>query len=287
MTRLLSSLTIILFTLCVLSCKKPTEDDPSDTPSGSTLTKVMVWNTAQPQKSIQITEFKFDNLNRVTEVVYSSGDSLNGNINANILRTKKCFYTGNETRPDRTTNFALPLGYPAGDVYHYHNTSGVLTADSTGDWDPYTGYYKREFTWSADKVIKTLSDTYSGSLKQTKDTLFIDANNITGYTVRASSRIDEYSFKYDDKVNPLSRLNIAAFLVVDGTDGIDGPVAPGYCKNNVAEMSKKSVEILDNGTSTSSKKVAFIYKYNSNGLPVERIMNADKSTITRYYYKEN
>ncbi|MBO9202070.1 MULTISPECIES: hypothetical protein [Niastella] len=287
MNRLLSSLPVILFALCIFSCKKP-KDDANDTASGSTLvSKVMVWDAAQPQKAIQIIDFKYDSLNRVTEIVYSSGDSVNGAINSYIVRTNKCFYNGNGTNPYKTIGFKLPLGYPSSDVYHYYTNSGVLAADSTGTWRTYTGYYKRELAWSADKIIATHNNTYSGSLRQTKDTMFIDGNNITGYNTTLTGNIEEYKFKYDNKINPLANLNIALFTVVDGTDGIEGFVAPGYCKNNITESFKKSTKILVNGTSTSTTTTAFMYTYNNKGLPIERLVSADKSTITKYYYREN
>lgn len=286
MKRLLSSLPVILFALGFFSCKK-SKDDANDTGSGSTLvSKVMVWDAAQPKKAIRIIDFKYDSLNRVNEIIYSSGDSLNGAINSSIVHTSKCFYNGSETNPYKTTGFKLPLGYPVGDVYHYYTNSGVLTADSTGPGRTYTGYYKRELAWSSDKIIAT-HNLYSGALKQTKDTMFIDGNNITGYNTTLTGNIEEYQFKYDNKVNPLAKLNIAAFTVVDGTDGPDGFVAPGYCKNNITETVKKSIKILANGTSTSTTTTTFTYTYNNKGLPIERLINADKSTITKYYYKEN
>src|SRR5690242_2414624 len=102
MNRLLCNLSVILFALCIFSCKK-SKDDANDTTSGSTLiSKVMVWDAAQPQKAIQIIDFKYDNLNRVTEIVYSSGDSVNGAINSYIVRTNTCFYNGSETTPYKT-----------------------------------------------------------------------------------------------------------------------------------------------------------------------------------------
>jgi hypothetical protein len=285
MNRLLSSLPVILFALCIFSCKK-SKDDAND--SGSTLiSKVMVWDAAQPQKAIQIIDFKYDSLNRITGIVYSSGDSVNGAINSSIVRTNKCFYNGSETNPYKTIGFKVPLGYPSGDVYHYYTNSGVLTADSTGAWRVYTGYYKREFAWSSDKIITTHNNTYSGSLRQTKDTMFIDGNNITGYNTTMAGSIDEYKFKYDDKINPLAKLNIAAFTAVDGTDGIDGFVAPGYCQNNIIETVKKSVKILVNGISTSSTTTTFIYTYNKKGLPIQHLVSANKPTIIKYYYREN
>jgi hypothetical protein len=287
MNRLLSSLPVILFALCIFSCKK-SKDDGNDPASGSTLvSKMMVWDAAQPQKAILIIDFKYDSLNRVTEIIYSSGDSVNGAINSSIVHTNKCYYNGSETNPYKTIGFKLPLGYPSGDVYHYYSNSGVLTADSTGPGRTYTSYYKRELAWSSDKIIST-HNLYSGSLRQTgKDTMFIDGNNITGYNTTLTGNIDEYKFKYDNKINPLAKLNIAAFTVVDGTDGIEGFVAPGYCKNNITETVKKSIKILGNGTSTTTTKTTFTYTYNNKGLPIERLVSADKSTITKYYYREN
>jgi hypothetical protein len=285
MNRLLSSLPVILFALCIFSCKKH-KDDAND--SGSALvSKVMLWDAAQRQKAIQIVDFKYDSLNRITEIVYSSGDSVNGAINSSIVRTNKCFYNGSETNPYKTIGFKIPLGYPSGDMYRYYNNSGVLTADSTGATRTNPGYYKREFAWFSDKIITTHNNTYSGSLRQTKDTMFIDGNNITGYNTTLTGDFEEYRFKYDDKINPLSKLNIAAFTVVDGTDGLDGFVAPGYCKNNITETVKKSVKILVNGTSTTTTTTAFMYTYNNKGLPIERFVFANKSTITKYYYREN
>jgi hypothetical protein len=284
MKRLLSSLPVILFTLSIFSCKK-SKDDSADPASGSgLLSKVMIWDAVQPQKSIQIIDFKYDSLNRVTDIVYSNGDSVNGAINSYTVRTSKCFYNGSETNPYKTIGFKVPIGYPSGDVYHYYNNSGVLTADSTGTWRVYTGYYKREFAWFSDKIITTHTNTYSGSLRQIKDTMFIDGNNITGYNTTLTGNIDEYKYKYDNKINPLMKLNIAAFTVVDGTDGIEGFVAPGYCKNNITESVKKSVKILVNGTSTTTTTTAYTFTYNNKGLPIERLIGTDKPTITKYYY---
>src|SRR5689334_6591453 len=110
MNRSIRIALVLAIITCIISCKKA-KDDTNDT-AGSILSKVMIWDAAQPQKTIQLIEFKYDNLNRVTEIAYSNGDSVNGAINSYVVRTSKCFYNGNETNPYKTTGFKLPLGYP-------------------------------------------------------------------------------------------------------------------------------------------------------------------------------
>lgn len=288
MNRLQSCLPVILFIICTCSCKKDPDNKNEET-SGSILSKVMIWDAIDPKKGIQIIDFTYDNANRVTEINYSGGDSVNGAINASVVRTSKCFYNGNEKNPYKTTGLKLPLGYPSADVYHYYNNAGVLTNDSIGDTRISTGYYKRAFAWSSDKIITTNATTYSGSLRQTKDTMIIDGNNIKEFynNTTSTATIDVVKYKHDGKVNPLTKLNIAACTVVDGTDGIEGFVAPGYCKNNITEIEKTSITNSGGVVTTKKATTAYTYMYNEKGLPMQRwVSTPGGSTITRYYYKD-
>jgi hypothetical protein len=283
MNRLLCYLSVILFVLVVSSCGKKSDDDSNTTPIPTLLSKAMVWNAAEPQKSIQIIEFKYDDLKRVTEIAYSAGDSVNGTIQQSFVRSKKCYYNGDEKNPYKTTGFLLPLGYPSGDVYHYYDNTGLLIRDSTGTWRVNVGYYKREFAWFTDKITMTNTDIYSGFPRQSKDSMVIHNNIITqSFTnTTLAGSIDGYQYKYDNMINPLSKLNIAAFTI---TDGMDGFLAPGFCKNNITEMTKGYS--TGAGTFTVTSTATFKYTYNDAGLPVERqnVSGSPYKSITKYYY---
>lgn len=284
MNRSIRIASTLVLVSAIFSCRKPSKsDDDKNTGDVSTLlSKVMIWNTTEPRKNILIVEFKYDDLLRVTEIAYSAGDSVNGTIQANAVRTKKSYYHGNDKNPYKTTGFILPLGYPSGDVYHYYNNSGVLTADSTGTWRVYNGYYKRELAWSSDKVIITNTDTYSGSVEQTKDSLVIDGNNITeGYISNSMAYlVQNYKYKYDNKINPLTKLNIAAFTIVDGMDGY---LAPGYSKNNITEITR-GARSNSTGPFTTTSTSLLTYTYNDEGLPTEL---RSSGSVTKYYYRED
>jgi len=94
-----------------------------------------------------------------------------------------------------------------------------------------------------------------------------------------------YKLIYDNKINPLSTLNISAITVVTGLNGFPSFLAPGFCKNNVTEYTYGYSSLP--GQFTGQNVYYYTYSYNDNNLPKECVfVNVGGNTLTKYYYIE-
>jgi hypothetical protein len=283
MNRLTFYFSLILYIISVSSCGKHNDS----TGKSDQLARVVIVDSAKPAKSVRVYEFIYDNKNRVTEIKYSSGDSVNNELQLIYRRNSTCSYNGADKTPFKTNGFGFQAGPPNVDIFHYYDNNGVLLKDSMADFSGNAGYFyfNNDYSYGNNSVIikstNALSSVNTPSLYY--DSLAISNHNITGtfnsYYPGRTSFIG-YQYTYDNNVNPISRLNISSFLI---NNSIEFSLTPGYSSNNVTKWESG---FFANGQFTPSSVFNLSYSYNDKGLPVEcKVSNAPFPYTIKYAYK--
>jgi hypothetical protein len=114
-----------------------------------------------------------------------------------------------------------------------------------------------------------------------RDSLRVLNNNFTeAYNTNLTVA---YKLTYDDKTNPLSKLNIASLFQVTSNIGFPAFLAPGYCANNITEYT--SGYSNGPGQYTATNVNYYTYFYKGNKLPEEcRYSNNGNNYTVRYEY---
>jgi hypothetical protein len=143
----------------------------------------------------------------------------------------------------------------------------------------------KRYSYFTNKIIVRNENNYTFS-QISIDSFLVNNNNLAEaytYITPYTSQVNGYKLKYDDKINPLNLLNIAAVATVTGPLGFPSYLAPGYCKNNITEYT--------HGYSTAPGQFSgqsvyyYTYSYNEDNLPEEcRIANNVSNTAIKYYY---
>ncbi len=267
---------------CMLSCKKD-----SDSKSNKTrLSKLVSWRTSTPSKNITTTDFIYDDQKRVVEIAFFNGDSVNGEIKSAKYRSLKFFYSGNDKSPYKTLGGMSNISNTTMENFYTYNSTGSLVRDSTPAAPPYTSATIKRYSYSADKIIvqNEYKDNYYSQI--TKDSFRVANNNLVDMYTNVNpynSQTSGYKLIYDNKVNPISTLNIAAITVANGILGFPSFLAPGFCKNNVTEY---TYGYSSSGQFTGQSVYYFTYAYNDNKLPEEclYVNGGGGNTLTKYYY---
>ncbi|MBO9201749.1 MULTISPECIES: hypothetical protein [Niastella] len=299
-----SSLTMryLAFMLCislVFSCT-PQKDDPgtdpgpgtgTDTvvldPNGTKLAKVIVFTYTQPKQYIEVFEYHYDNLNRITEITYAKGDSVNGKIEAPNSIAKKFLYNGNEQLPYRSTG-SVPTDVTE-DIYHFYDNNGRSVTDSMPA-SHCNCYTTKKRQWLSDKTIaQTVTyDSRLGFLISVNDTSLISNNNISTQTKWDNTNGQTAFYRtYDNKTNPLNKLNVQAAISFMITGGVP---TPAINKNNITDYTYGIIQTtgLNAGTFLKRGAITYTYSYNNAGMPIECEFSETGSTpgkIKFYYTK--
>jgi len=284
MKRSFIYLSFILYTSCLFSCHR----DKDTAGQSYQLAKVLIVDSANPAKSVRVYDFVYDNKNRVTEINYSAGDSVNGELKLTYYRSSKCSYNGSANTPYLTKGFGFPVGSPDAGVYHFYDNKDALLKDSMPDTrtSPVYYYYNMDYSYGNNYIMIKKTDAFSSVNTPAVyyDSLVISNHNITrkfsNYFPGNTNSIG-YQYSYDNKINPLSRLNISSFLI---NNSVEYSITPGYCNNNVT---KWDWGMFSNGQFTSYSVFDLSYRYNDKGLPVEcKVSNAAPFPyFIKYYYK--
>jgi hypothetical protein len=271
---------------CMLSCKK--DSDSKSNSNKTRLSKLVSWRTSTPSKNITTTDFIYDDQKRVVEIAFLQGDSVNGEIKSAKYRSLKFFYSGNDKSPYKTLGGMSNISSSITEYYHSYNTTGSLVRDSTPATPPYTSTSIRRYSYSPDKIIvqNEYKDNYYTQIM--KDSFRVANNNLVDMYINVNpynSQTYGYKLIYDNKVNPISTLNIAAVTVVTGINGFPSFLAPGFCKNNVTEYTYGYSSSV--GQFTGQNVYFFTYTYSDNKLPEECLYvngGGGGNTLTKYYY---
>lgn len=289
--RLLSVCTLTaLIVLGITSCRR-TKDEQS----GSTLVpvftkgryaKILIWDSAAPSKAVQVYVFSYDDKERVKEIRYASGDSSNGKLDTAYIRSMKCYYNGDDTKPYKTIGWPAPyFGDYKTEVYHFYNSDGIVVKDSVGAYGNVSGYCLRRFIYRSNNIIISTSTTYATypyTPQTDLDSLVIENNTIpviyTDY-VPGSQTVSGFKCNYDNKINPTAILNTRCFMILDGIDNI---LTPGYCKNNITSHGYGST--INGGPFVYQNNTDYIYTYDNIGLPLTCHSTGKWSFDAKFYY---
>jgi hypothetical protein len=258
------------------------------------LSKTILWLDSTPAKGIITTDFIYDDQKRLVELTLFNGDSVAGEIKNRVVWRYQLFYKGNDKNPYRSVSpFYASLNT---ELYHFYNADGILIRDSTVLPPMYHGVHTKNYIYDtgAGKIIGVNLYNFERSIKFGRSTeILYDSFTVTDHNLTCAfinsdfkKQVTGYRISYDNKVNPVSKLNIAHATMVTGPLGANYYLAAGFCKNNVIE----SVMGTSNGPGDFTPTKSFNkykYDYNRNGLPeVCYYTNEDFSGKIKYYYIE-
>jgi hypothetical protein len=258
---------ILLFFAGVIACRKPSADvrDPDK------LRISRIQRISPAINTVFVTDFIYDDQQRVDKISASSGNIKDGNLITNYVNSVKYYYNGTNKNPYKASGaFDVTSNL---DVFYTYNKDGILIKDSAiGPGLP--SIRVRDYTYATDKLIVKNSQ-YPGI-----DSFLIKNNNITEivYGVGDGTPSNLYfQLSYDNKINPLSKLNIASVKIVEGLNGFfTGPLAPGFCRNNITDFSAGGISLQGEHVQTSTE--SYSHTYTKEGLP-------ETCTTTYYTYK--
>ena len=278
MTRNFFIISSLLAILCGTSCTRTNDNNPAPDPPGNPpkdtvvvnndtlLSKIVIWDSVDLSFSYT-REFIFDDQKRVTLFVTYNSDTNGVKLPGVKTDTSlQCFYNGNDKNAYRTIGWMIFTHFSA-ELFHFYNSNNQVIKDSI----TYSkGYGTRVYTYAPDKL--TTFDTQApGFLPTTysRDTFLITNNNITRASFSSAPGIsgwDLFNLTYDNKINPLNKLNIAPLKLIEGENAFDKGtcLSPGFCKNNMTQRISK----YKDPSVTSSATDNFQYTYNENDLPV-------------------
>jgi hypothetical protein len=295
MNRPVHYMSIIILISCILSCKKHNDSDPGPGPdpdlNKTRLSKVMIWDSAKPARRILTIDFIYDDQKRIAKIVNSWGDSANGTIKAyHIDSSFRCFYKENEKNPYKTLGGSFNSSFWSMDsdtMYHYYNSDGSLKQDSINKPN-LGGYLLRNYLYSDYSIEVTSRNTFTLGEKVLQDLFRIANHNLVeGFVsiVPQDAVKRGYKIRYDDKINPISTLNIASIGIVHVIAKFPSFLAPGYCKNNIIEYNTLTKFL--NKWPEEGPKIPISYVYNLNNLPKEcRFREYETDYYAKYYYIE-
>lgn len=279
MNRTVCSISVLLLLFAtILSCEKPSDDAPIRDLDKLRISKI-TQSTASAPQTTSVIDFFYDNQQRVDKIVYANGNGVT------------YYYNGTEKNPYKASG-AVSTGSWIADIYYTYNNAGILIRDSakgSGTSEVIT----HDYMYSSDKIIVTKGNyqvlpngMIAGSTL--KDSVVVKNNNIAE-VVYATGSIGQpayyYQVSYDNKINPISKLNIAAVKVIEGLQGFPDNMAPGFCKNNITSYTSGTISY--SGTRTEQGKQSYTLTYTKEGLPETCTIKTQRDTYTyKYTYEE-
>jgi hypothetical protein len=285
---LLSVGVLLLFAAGITSCKKPS-DDAHRNPDRLRISRVAQSTVLGPQK-VNVTEFIYDDQNRVNKVAYSYEETVNGNLTTQPANSLTFYYNGTDKNPYKASG-ALSGGI-TGDIYYTYNNAGILVRDSAKGSGT-NQVIMHEYTYSADKIIVKkgyyfIMSTGEISGNTLTDSVVIKNNNIAEI-IYATGSIGQpayyFQLSYDDKINPLNKLNIAAVTITEGLTSFPDNMAPGFCRNNITAYTSGTINYA--GSHIEKDKQSYKLTYAKEGLPETCKIPTQLDTYTiKYIYEE-
>jgi hypothetical protein len=278
------NLGLILSLFCIFSCHKNT--DHYENAGKYRLTKTIGKYENNPydtlpgvNNSLSIRDYTYDDQNRVDKITVYSADSVNGAIKpARTDYTQQYLYNGAEKNPfERVTQTLTVIGrtieWVTTELYYFYDNSGILIKDSSG-------YIVKEYVYSPGKVIVNHFDTRTPGTIINYDSFTVNNHNTTGsflYLPVKNYSLPASQYTYDNKVNPLSVLNIGVVTFFGLSNA-----TPNVHTNNVVNQ----ITGTFSGGFDKTGVTTYSYTYNNDGLPeTQRDPNPNfYPYTTRYYY---
>lgn len=282
MKHLSKCLYVLLALVCFVACNKDSVSDPDPEPDpapGSAndsvkqqqydtlLSKTIDWDSADLGATAYTREYVLDDQKRVKMIIGYNSDTNGVKLPAAKTDTAlQFFYNGAERNAYRRIGWSYFATYKTADVLHYYNSNNQIIKDSI--YSSATSYRRRTYTYLPDKLTTydvTITNILPPGYK--RDTFEIVNNNITHAKFASAPGIgyDIFDLTYDNKINPLTKLNIAANILLEGGNAFekDPILSPGFCKNN---MTQRIGRYSTNPQTIETDK--FQYTYNELNLPV-------------------
>jgi hypothetical protein len=252
-----------------VSCQKDITDQLTQetNPADTLLSKVLTYDTTAPGKNMTLTEFMYDNQKRVTEIKDIYFDSANGSTTIHDQVSTYFYYNGTDKKPYKSYGWTRYV-YADVDVFHFYDDKGRPIRDSIGA--PDQSYLLARFHYTQDKLVitSTFYDENDLAMGAFSDSCYFVAGNMSKAFISFSlTQLNETAFEYtyDNKINPLSKLNIAACLGMDKYTTLDKfwILPSGFSKNNIVK--RLGYEDYPGGQSYLTE---YKFTYNDNNLPV-------------------
>ena len=286
-TVLRSTGVLLLFVISITACRKPS-DDPAGDPNKLRITRITQSTIREPQK-VNVTDFIYDDQQRVDKIAYSYEETVNGNLNTRPGNSLKYYYNGTDKNPYKASG-QVSNGWSADIFYSYNNASQLVRDSAKGSGT--TEIKTRDYTYTSSHILVKRGNYNTSSTgtvygNTSTDTILIKNNNIAEVVYQTGSfglPGYYYKFSYDDKINPLSKLNIAAVKIVEGLEIFPDIVAPGICRNN---MTAYTYGTISGGKRLDGEPQPYIFTYTKEGLPETcTITNRLETYTITYTYEE-
>jgi hypothetical protein len=252
-----------------VSCQKDVTDELTQetNPADTLLSKILVYDTIHPGKDMLLVEFIYDNQKRVTEIKDTYFDSANGSTTIHDQYSTYFYYNGTNKSPYKSFGWTRYV-YDDAEMFHFYDGIGRPLRDSIGA--PDQSYVETRFRYVQDKLVITISyyDENHLLMGENSDSCYFAAGNVTKVFIAFPfNQYNETAFEYtyDNKINPLSKLNIAVCLGMDKYVTFDKfwILPSGFSQNNI-------IKRLGYATYPGGQSILKEYKftYNDNNLPV-------------------
>lgn len=274
---------IILFFSVITSCKKSSNDSPRD-PNKLRISKITQTAVSAPRTK-SATNFIYDEQRRVKRITTTSDTS------ATVpMSNLTYYYHDTDKNPYRASGQVLS-GWVA-DIFYTYNNAGILIRDSAINAGA-TEVRTHDYTYSPDKIIVKKGYYFTSNPGGVAGNTLIDSvvikNNNIAEIVYPTGSIGQsayyFQLSYDDKINPLNKLNIAAVKVTEGLNGFPDIMAPGFCKNNITAYTTGTISY--SGVRSEKATQPYVFTYTKEGLPESCTVTTQLDTyIFNYFYEE-
>jgi hypothetical protein len=285
MRNIYTCLCALAVVFVLASCQKELHFDATEDPeAGDTLLKKIVQvDSMTPMKDIYNVDFVYDSQKRVTKIRRYYVDSVNGAAIVTNSDSTVFYYNGTEKLPVKSKGYSsLVFSYET-ETFHRFQPDGRLAVDSVPAGDGIS-YAAMSFTYSPSKVIAKSAYWVLGiSIGEADDSFVVASNNLAQafFAYTPSYGPTYFADTYDNRINPLSKMNIASTLVVEGELAYNQLIflAPGYCANNIINR-KSSLSYPP----SSSENQSYTYVYNTKGFPVSCKFASNYNTTANLHY---
>jgi hypothetical protein len=290
MSPILNSGGILLLIFAGITACKKTSDDKVRNLDKLRISRITQTTVSQPNIA-SVTDFVYDDQQRVDKIVFSDGKWVNGDFTTKPTNSAMYYYNGTDKNPYKASG-AISTASRTADIYYTYNTAGVLIRDSAKSTST-SQVITHDYTYSFDRLLVIKGYYYiqpNGMIAGNThiDTFSIKNNNIAE-VVYGTASIGQpayyYQLSYDDKINPMSKLNIAAVNIIEGLKGFPDNAGPGFCKNNITAYISGSIAY--GGKRTEHVTQPYIFSYTKEGLPETCTITTQSDTYKfKYTYEE-
>lgn len=281
---------LLLFLAGITACNKPADDKVRDI-GRLRIVRIKQSTVREPQK-VNLTDFIYDDQHRVKRIAYSYEETVNGILTTHPGNSLTYHYSDNTLKNPYRASGQVSNGWVA-DIYYTYNNAGKLIRDSAVNAGA-TEVRTHDYTYASGKIIVTRGNYYqsNGTIAGSTllDSVVIKDNNIievvygTGAAAGTGSRF-YYQLFYDTRINPMSKLNIAAVKIVEGLQTFPDILAPGICSNNITSYAAGYLN--SQGERTQQAIQSYSFTYTKEGLPETCTITNQLETYTlKYTYEE-